>query len=60
MLLSVREPELIPKCWTIDHACGEKDCLDHLGCATRAEHLRRRHASERGELPAGHAGMVHA
>ena len=47
MLLYVREPEPIPKCWTIDQACGEKDCLDHLECVTRAEHLRRRHARAR-------------
>ena len=48
----------IPKRWTIDHVCGEKDCLDHLECVSRAENLRRRHARERGELPTGHAGMV--
>ena len=32
------EQGLIPTGWTIDHACGEKDCLDHLECVTRAEH----------------------
>ena len=48
----------IPKHWTIDHACGEKDCLDHLECVTRGENLRRRHARERGELRTGHAGLV--
>jgi hypothetical protein len=48
----------IPKRWTIDHACGEKDCLDHLECVTRGENLRRRHARERGELRTGHAGLV--
>jgi hypothetical protein len=48
----------MPKRWTIDHACGEKDCLDHLECGTRGENLRRRHARERGELRTGHAGLV--
>jgi Fe-S-cluster formation regulator IscX/YfhJ len=46
----------IPPKWTIDHTCGEKDCLDHLEAVTRGENLRRRHARERGELPIGHAG----
>ena len=48
----------IPAQWTIDHTCGEKDCLDHLEAVTRGENLRRRHARERGELPIGHAGML--
>jgi len=48
----------IPAQWTIDHACGEKDCLDHLEAVTRGENLRRRHARERGELPMGHTGMT--
>jgi hypothetical protein len=48
----------MPKRWTIDHACGEKNCLDHLECFTRGENLRRRHARERGELRTGHAGPV--
>ena len=52
------EQGLIRKGWTIDHACGEKDCLDHLEAVTRAENLRRRHARARGELPTGHAGLV--
>jgi len=30
----------IPKRWTIDHVCGEKDCLDHLECVTRREPAR--------------------
>jgi hypothetical protein len=47
----------IPPRWTIDHTCGEKDCLDHLQAVTLGENLRRRHARERGELPVGHAGM---
>jgi hypothetical protein len=49
---------VIPKCWTIDHACGEKDCLDYLEAVTLAKNLRRRHARARGELPTGHAGLV--
>jgi hypothetical protein len=52
------EQGLIPRGWTIDHACSEKDCLDHLECVSRAENPRRRHARERGELPTGHAGLV--
>jgi hypothetical protein len=48
----------IPPGWTIDHTCGEKNCLDHLEAVTRGENLRRRHARERGELPIGHAGMA--
>ena len=48
----------IPQGWTIDHACGLKDCMDHLECVTRAENVRRRHARERGELPIGHTGMI--
>jgi hypothetical protein len=52
------EQGMIPKGWTIDHACGLKDCMDHLECVTRAENLRRRHARERGQLPTGHAGMA--
>ena len=44
----------VPTGWTIDHTCGEKDCLDHLEAVTRGENLRRRHARERGELPLGH------
>jgi hypothetical protein len=48
----------IPKRWTIDHACGEKDCMDHLECVTRAENVRRRHAREQGALSTGHTGMA--
>jgi HNH endonuclease len=48
----------IPPRWTIDHTCGEKDCLDHLEAVTLGENLRRRHARERGELPIGHDGLV--
>ena len=48
----------IPPKWTIDHACGEKDCLDHLECVTRAENLRRRHARDLGQLRTGHVGLV--
>jgi HNH endonuclease len=48
----------VPSGWTIDHSCGEKDCLDHLEAVTRGENLRRRHARERGELPIGHGGMT--
>jgi len=48
----------IPRRWTIDHTCGEKDCLDHLECVKRAENLRCRHGRERGELRTGHAGPV--
>jgi hypothetical protein len=35
----------IPPTWTIDHACCEKESLDHLEAATRGENLRRRRAS---------------
>jgi hypothetical protein len=52
------EQSPIPPRWTIDHACGLKDCLDHLAAVTRGENLRRRHARERGELAIGHAGMT--
>jgi hypothetical protein len=48
----------VPPGWTIDHTCGEKDCLDHLEAVTRGENLRRRHARERGELPIGHANLL--
>lgn len=39
--------------WTVDHACEENDCLDHVECITRGENLRPRHARERGELRTG-------
>jgi hypothetical protein len=57
-LIYLWEQGPIPRRWTIDHAFGEKDCLDHPECVTRGEHLRRRHARERGELRTGHAGLV--
>jgi HNH endonuclease len=57
-LIYTWEVRAIPAGWTIDHACGEKDCMDHLECVTRAENLRRRHARERGELRTGHGGLI--
>jgi hypothetical protein len=44
----------IPKGWTVDHECGLKRCLDHLGACTRPENTKRERERERGERPTGH------
>jgi hypothetical protein len=53
-LLCEWEQGEIPTGWTVDHECGLKSCLDHLGACTRPENTRRERARERGERPVGH------
>jgi hypothetical protein len=53
-LLCEWEQGEIPTGWTVDHECGLKSCLDHLGACTRPENTRRERERERGERPVGH------